>query len=107
MKLATFCVVFGLYLAYLHAKGYQILFLLYLGYMDLSRKRVEAADAEKCTERFSRAKAVNSILRHAAYLLGYEKHSQLEELHEKTAWRFDKKYQKKGSAYFAFKQAVQ
>lgn len=77
------------------------------GYIDLSKRRVSAEDVEKCTERFAKAKAVNSILRHVAELLQYESNEQLEELYQKTAWYFEEKYKKnKASAYDFFKQAV-
>ncbi|XP_022913104.1 eukaryotic translation initiation factor 2 subunit 1 [Onthophagus taurus] len=76
------------------------------GYIDLSKRRVSGEDVEKCTERFAKAKAVNSILRHVAELLKYETDEQLEELYQKTAWYFEEKYKKKASAYDAFKQAV-
>ncbi|ENN72815.1 eukaryotic translation initiation factor 2 subunit 1 [Dendroctonus ponderosae] len=77
------------------------------GYIDLSKRRVSAEDVEKCTERFAKAKAVNSILRHVAELLRYESDEQLEELYQKTAWHFEEKYKKnKASAYEFFKQAV-
>lgn len=77
------------------------------GYIDLSKRRVSAEDVEKCTERFAKAKAVNSILRHVAELLRYESDEQLEELYQKTAWYFEEKYKKnKASAYDFFKQAV-
>lgn len=77
-----------------------------LGYIDLSKRRVSPEDVEKCTERFAKAKAVNSILRHVAELLNYESDDQLEELYQKTAWLFEEKYKKKASAYDFFKQAV-
>jgi len=67
---------------------------------------VSAEDVEKCTERFAKAKAVNSILRHVAELLAYESDDQLEELYQKTAWLFEEKLKKKASAYDFFKQAV-
>ncbi|KAK5648322.1 hypothetical protein RI129_003214 [Pyrocoelia pectoralis] len=77
------------------------------GYIDLSKRRVSTEDVEKCTERFAKAKAVNSILRHVAELLKYESDQQLEELYQKTAWHFEEKYKKnKASAYDFFKQAV-
>lgn len=77
------------------------------GYIDLSKRRVASEDVEKCNEQFSKAKAVNSILRHVADLLDYETDEQLEELYTKTAWHFEEKYKKKASAYDAFKNAVQ
>ena len=80
--------------------------LIFSGYIDLSKRRVSAEDVEKCTERFAKAKAVNSILRHVAELLSYESDDQLEELYKKTAWLFEEKLKKKASAYDFFKQAV-
>ncbi|KAL4708659.1 hypothetical protein ACJJTC_008185 [Scirpophaga incertulas] len=76
------------------------------GYIDLSKRRVSAEDIEKCTERYAKAKAVNSILRHVAELLHFESPDQLEELYQKTAWHFEEKYNKKASAYDFFKQAA-
>jgi len=76
------------------------------GYIDLSKRRVAAEDIEKCNEQFSKAKAVNSILRHVADLLHYDSDAQLEDLYIKTAWFFEEKY-KKASSYDVFKQAVQ
>ncbi|XP_047367123.1 eukaryotic translation initiation factor 2 subunit 1 [Vespa velutina] len=77
------------------------------GYIDLSKRRVSAEDVEKCTERYAKAKAVNSILRHVAELLHYDNDDQLEELYKKTAWHFEEKYKKqKASAYDFFKQSV-
>ncbi|XP_003707483.1 eukaryotic translation initiation factor 2 subunit alpha [Megachile rotundata] len=77
------------------------------GYIDLSKRRVSAEDVEKCTERYAKAKAVNSILRHVAELLHYDNDDQLEELYQKTAWHFEEKYKKqKASAYDFFKQSV-
>lgn len=63
-------------------------------------------DVEKCTERFAKAKAVNSILRHVADILKFETNEQLEELYQKTAWHFEEKYKSKTAAHDVFKQAV-
>lgn len=76
------------------------------GYVDLSKRRVSAEEVVKCEEKFAKAKAVNSILRHVAGLLKYETDSELEELYTKTAWMFDRKYGKPGASYDAFKHAV-
>lgn len=76
------------------------------GYIDLSKRRVSPDDVEKCTERFSKAKAVSSILRHVAELLKYESDEQLEELYQKTAWYFEDKHKNKTAAYDIFKQSV-
>lgn len=72
----------------------------------MSKRRVSPEDVEKCTERFSKAKAVSSILRHVAELLKYETDEQLEELYEKTAWHFEEKHKNKTASYDIFKQAV-
>merc|ERR1712223_530532 len=77
------------------------------GYIDLSKRRVSPEDVERCTEVFSKAKAVNSILRHVAAILQYKSSDELEELYKKTAWHFESKTKKKGSSYDWFKQAVQ
>merc|ERR1711997_1252355 len=77
------------------------------GYIDLSKRRVSSEDIERCTEVFSKGKAVNSILRHVAQILGFKSNEELEELYVKTAWRFEAKTKKKGSSYDWFKQAVQ
>ncbi|XP_031633822.1 eukaryotic translation initiation factor 2 subunit 1 [Contarinia nasturtii] len=76
------------------------------GYIDLSKRRVSPEDVDKCTERFAKAKAVNSILRHVADILKFETDEQLEELYQKTAWHFEEKYKNKAAAYDVFKQAV-
>lgn len=48
-----------------------------------------------------------SILRHVAEVLEYTKDEQLESLYQRTAWVFDKKYNRPGyGAYDVFKQAV-
>lgn len=77
------------------------------GYIDLSKRRVSPEEVIKCEEKFAKAKAVNSILRHVGELMGYSNDAMLEELYEKTAWFFDEKYNKSGMAYEAFKHAVQ
>lgn len=76
------------------------------GYIDLSKRRVSAEDVEKCTERFAKAKAVNSILRHVAEILEFTSDAQLEELYQKTAWYFEEKYKNKAAAYDFFKLSV-
>ncbi|KAB7499147.1 Eukaryotic translation initiation factor 2 subunit 1 [Armadillidium nasatum] len=76
------------------------------GYIDLSKRRVSKEDVERCTEKFAKAKAVNSIIRHVGELLGYTTDEQVEELYQKTAWYFEEKYKKQSYAYDVFKQAV-
>ncbi|OZC07781.1 SPFH/Band 7/PHB domain protein [Onchocerca flexuosa] len=76
------------------------------GYIDLSKRRVYSKDSIQCEERFAKAKAVNSILRHVADQLGYDSEEQLEELYDKTAWYFDRKLKRKGAAFDIFKKAI-
>uniref|UniRef100_A0A915HHD8 Eukaryotic translation initiation factor 2 subunit 1 n=1 Tax=Romanomermis culicivorax TaxID=13658 RepID=A0A915HHD8_ROMCU len=76
------------------------------GYIDLSKRRVYTKDLIECEERFAKAKAVSSILRHVADQLNYDSDAQLEDLYERTAWYFDKKYKKKAASYDIFKKAV-
>lgn len=76
------------------------------GYIDLSKRRVSPEDIERCEEKFAKAKAVNSILRHVADILGYTTNEELEELYTKSAWFFDDKMKKPGAAFDVFKLAV-
>nr|UFQ05577.1 eukaryotic translation initiation factor 2 subunit alpha [Haliotis discus hannai] len=76
------------------------------GYIDLSKRRVSPEEVVKCEEKFAKAKAVNSILRHVAEILGYTSDEQFEDLYTKTAWAFDDKYKKPGTSYEIFKHAV-
>lgn len=75
------------------------------GYIDLSKRRVSAEDIVKCEEKFAKARAVNSILRHVAERLDYSP-AQLEELYRKTAWHFDEKLKKVTAGHDVFKAAV-
>lgn len=75
------------------------------GYIDLSKRRVSAEDIVKCEEKFAKARAVNSILRHVAERLDYSP-AQLEELYKKTAWHFDEKLKKVTAGHDVFKAAV-
>ncbi|XP_068149986.1 eukaryotic translation initiation factor 2 subunit 1-like [Drosophila tropicalis] len=76
------------------------------GYIDLFKRRVSPEDVEKCTERFAKSKAINSLLRHVADILDYDSSDKLDELYQKTAWYFEKKYNSKTVAYDIFKQPV-
>eukprot|EP01097_Dermamoeba_algensis_P005077 TRINITY_DN3239_c0_g1_i1.p1 TRINITY_DN3239_c0_g1~~TRINITY_DN3239_c0_g1_i1.p1 ORF type:complete len:355 (-),score=118.82 TRINITY_DN3239_c0_g1_i1:178-1242(-) len=68
------------------------------GYIDLSKRRVSSEEVAKAEEKFSKSKAVHSIMRHCAEVL----HVPLEELYTKFGWPLYKKY---GHAYDAFKLA--
>ncbi|VDM84628.1 unnamed protein product, partial [Strongylus vulgaris] len=93
----------------------------------MEKRRVYSKDLILCEERFAKAKAINSILRHVAEQLGYEKDEQLEfnpslkifirrlswschvshsDLYMRTAWHFDRKEKKKAAAYDVFKRAI-
>ncbi|CAG0922376.1 unnamed protein product [Notodromas monacha] len=76
------------------------------GYIDLSKRRVSAEDVEKCTAKYSNAKAVNSILRHVAEVMKFDAEAQLEDLYQRTAWRYENKTNKQGSSYDFFKSCV-
>jgi len=69
------------------------------GYIDLSKRRVSKEEIRKCEEKVSKARAVNSILRHVAETTG----ADLETLYSMTAWTLKKTFP---SPYDAFKQAV-
>lgn len=76
------------------------------GYIDLSKRRVYAKDALLCEDRYAKARAVNSILRHVAMQLDYTEDAQLEHLYEKTAWYFDRVAKQKAGSYDYFKKAI-
>lgn len=82
------------------ARGaYTYSFILYIGYIDLSKRRVTPEDIIKCEEKYNKSKAVHSILRHVA-----EKNDlPLKELYEIIGWPLYKKF---GHAYDAFKMAI-
>lgn len=67
------------------------------GYINLSKKRVEPADAPAPMEKFARAKAVHGIMQHVAQKHGIE----IEELCNKVSWRLHEKH---SSAFEAFKR---
>lgn len=69
------------------------------GYIDLSKRRVDPEDVAKCEERFNKAKAVHSVLRHVADL----KKMRLDYLYQIVGWPLYRKY---GHAYDAFKLAL-
>ena len=72
---------------------------LNLGYIDLSKRRVDPEDIVKCEERYNKAKAVHSVLRHVAEV----KKLRLETLYEQIGWPLYRKYR---HAYDAFKMAL-
>jgi len=70
------------------------------GYIDLSKRRVDPEDMAKCEERYNKAKAVHSVLRHIADL----KNLRLESLYQTVGWPLYRKY---NHAYDAFKLILQ
>jgi len=66
------------------------------GYIDLSKRRVTEEDVMKCEQRYNKAKAVHSIMRH----ISDTTHQELENLYTKIVWPLDKKF---GTAYDAMK----
>lgn len=69
------------------------------GYIDLSKRRVDPEDVVKCEERYNKAKAVHSVLKHIAEL----KNKSLEEVYTMIGWPLYRKY---GHAYDAFKYVL-
>mmetsp|Transcript_28871 Transcript_28871/g.35539 ORF Transcript_28871/g.35539 Transcript_28871/m.35539 type:complete len:245 (-) Transcript_28871:254-988(-) len=70
------------------------------GYIDLSRRRVTPEDVVKCDERYSKGKAVNSIMRNIAETTG----QKLLTLNEKIAWPLAKAPFK--STHEAFRMSI-
>jgi len=69
------------------------------GYIDLSKRRVSPEDIERHEIKYSKAKAVHSIMRHCAETL----ETDLEPLYESVGWPLARKY---GHAYDAFTKAI-
>lgn len=69
------------------------------GYIDLSKRQVAPEDVAKCEDRYNKAKAVHSVLRHIAGV----KNLDLQSLYRSIGWPLYKKY---GHAYDAFKLAL-
>ena len=73
--------------------------------LSLSKKRVTPGDRQRCTEVYSKGKAVNSILKRVAFIQGYNRNKKLEALYSKTAWAVG--FQKSSMyVYEYFKQAA-
>lgn len=73
------------------------------GYIDLSKRRVSAEEIKKCEEKYNKAKAVHSILRHVADTMKYD----LQTLYEKTVWKLERQASAgAGSSYDALKLAI-
>lgn len=69
------------------------------GYIDLSKKQVTPAEHQVCEERFSKAKVVHGIMRHAASDLGIP----FMDIQENVTWPL---YTSHGHAHNALKLAV-
>jgi len=69
------------------------------GYIDLSKRRVSPEDVARHEIKYSKAKAVHSIMRHCAETL----ETDLTPLYESIAWPLAKKF---GHAYDAFAKAI-
>ncbi|KAG8463270.1 hypothetical protein KFE25_004781 [Diacronema lutheri] len=69
------------------------------GYIDLSKRRVSAEDITQCDERFTKAKAVHSIMRHLADQCAVE----MIDLYPRIAWPLYKRF---GHAFDAFKLSI-
>jgi len=69
------------------------------GYIDLSKRRVSPEDVVKCEDRYNKAKAVHSVLRHVAE----KKALVLEDLYRRVGWPLYTSYK---HCYDAFKVAL-
>ena len=65
----------------------------------MSKRRVDPEDVARCEDRFNKAKAVHSVLRHVAEIKGL----RLEDVYRTIGWPLYRKY---GHAYDAFKHAL-
>ena len=70
-----------------------------VGYIDLSKRRVDPEDVAKCEERYNKAKAVHSVMRHMAD----QRKVRLEDVYKQIGWPLYAKYK---HAYDAFKMSL-
>lgn len=70
------------------------------GYINLSKKRVEAEDIPPKQEQFAKAKAVHGIMQHVSATHGID----IEDLCEKVSWPLHTKY---SCAFSAFKRHIE
>lgn len=70
-----------------------------LGYIDLSKRKVEPSDIKKCEDRYNKAKVVHGVLRHLAESHG----ASLEDMYKQIGWPL---YTRHGHAYDAFELAL-
>lgn len=92
----------GFYLisSFIHKDNNSLLnFLFILGYIDLSKRKVENHELQKANDRYTKSKVVNAILNS----IQTDKGINISELYEKIAWPLARTY---GSAYDAFKKAL-
>lgn len=69
------------------------------GYIDLSKRRVSAEEVAKCDERFNKAKAVHSIVKHVSLKMK----TPMASLYQRIAWPLYKRFP---HAFDAFQAAV-
>jgi len=69
------------------------------GYIDLSKRRVSAEDVIKAEDRFNKAKAVHSIVKHVSNKMKLP----MLDVYTRLAWPLYKRF---GHAYTGFSQAV-
>jgi translation initiation factor 2 subunit 1 len=69
------------------------------GYIDLSKRRVDAEEVAKCEDRYNKAKMVHNMLR----AVMQKTEVGVDELYEQVVWPLARKY---GNAYKGFKMAV-
>lgn len=79
--------------------GVKLIADLWIGYIDLSKRRVSPEDIVKCEERYNKSKMVHSIMRHVAE----KTKTPIEDLYERIGWPLNKKY---GHAVDAFKLSI-
>jgi translation initiation factor 2 subunit 1 len=72
---------------------------VYAGYIDLSKRRASPEDIIKAEDRYQKAKAVHSIIKHVSARLKVP----MQSLYQRIAWPLYKRY---GHAFDAFTLAV-
>ena len=88
--------------------SFYVIKYLFIGYIDLSKKRVSPDEVKKVEERWFKSKSVHSIMRHVCKLSNYS----VEQLYIKFGWPITKLTNTKNGKKFehiydGFKFAIQ
>ncbi|XP_076463042.1 eukaryotic translation initiation factor 2 subunit 1-like [Babylonia areolata] len=75
------------------------------GYVDVSKRQVDAEEALDCQHRYARGKTVQGVIGRVGQLLDMKSSQELEDLNHQITWRLDRLHDRRTAAYDVFQQA--